>query len=123
MYEYFRHPTDLQILGLIVFSCVAIILLFGAYRKKKINLNPKIIDVATSNFLTCQDDIYQAIRKGIDSCENWDDMHESYREILFYKKDYPDKEGQQDAAILLEAYNNKSSRLLSNFWETTPTIF
>ena len=116
MHKYFSNEDiEMQIVLLLFLVPVVFILIIGAYRKKKINLNPKMLHVATSVFIHDQDEVYQAIRKGIDSCENWDDMHESYREIMFYKKDFPDQEGQKDTAILLEAYNNKSNRLLSNF--------
>ena len=114
MYEYFEHPSEMQILlyGLIAFLLFCY---FAPRRKKKISLSPKIINVKTSVFIDDQDQVYVAIRKGIEDCENWDDMHDSYREIMFYKKDFPDKESQQDASILLQAYNEKSNRLLSNF--------
>ena len=98
-----------------VFIIIFIILLVVMFGKIPKNINPKIINAKTSKYLDSQDDVYVAIRQGIDECSNMHDMQEWYRAVMQYKKDFPDQEGQQDATILLQAYNDKSTRLLSGF--------
>lgn len=116
MHTYF-NDSDIKMLTilLIIFVPVFIMLIYSAFTKKKIGNNPKILNVATLTPLNKQDEIYVAIRQGIDECTNMHDMQDYYRAIQFYKKDFPDKESQQDAIILLQAYNDKGTRLLSNF--------
>lgn len=116
MHKYFSNEfIEIHSLLLGILAFVAAILIYSAFTKKKINLNPKIIHVATLSYVDNQDEFYSAIRKGIENCNCMHDMQDWYRSIISYKKNYPDKESQMDANILLEHYEEKSKYLSSLF--------